>query len=94
MTRCLTTGEEKKHLKAACSAASTSTGGVQWQRCVVLSEPGQGVGGIPPDLDRSVKPISTGVGMGQIMPTTLFVPPRIFGPSYGPVAELVVLPHR
>ena len=49
-----------------------------------------GAGGAmtPPDFGRTVKPISTRRGGGQILPNKQYWPPRIFRPSYGPESRL------
>ena len=40
----------------------------------------------PTFFDISVVSISNGWEKGEIMPTTLLLTPRVFRPSYGPVA--------
>ena len=62
---------------------------------VYLRRSGKGLPdlGMPwyPVFDRSVNPISTRAGRGQIMLTTLLLPPsRIFRPSYSPVIRICV----
>ena len=43
----------------------------------------------PPDFGKSVSPISTRGGGGQIMPTKNNGIPQIFSPSYGPGPHIV-----